>query len=174
MTLALIPFLGAASAALPACVPPTGERLLNLGIRAHGHSFGGLTVVEWTASGWTLVSLSPAGLPIFTAVYAEDANGAGTTAVSAPAFPEMEPYLELLPFDRDLRLLAADSEPDCAWGRARILHRSVRTLWRGSPGPARVEMREVGSFTLTDPWRGYTLTVVPVAVPVAREAGVGP
>ena len=190
--------LSAALAAPPPCPLPTGEHVVTLGIASHGHSFGGLGVVDFSGEDWTLTALSPAGPAIFSVVHE-----AGLTTVQS-AFPEWTPLLGQLPFDRDLRLLhtptsetcevrppaappptgttggAVSTSTDVAATRAadaptpaplrgRIVVHGTTRRWRGAPGPARVTA-EGDKLVLTDPLRGYTLTVVEAR----EEAEVSP
>lgn len=178
--------LSAALAATPPCPLPTGEHVVTLGIASHGHTFGGLGIVDFSGEDWTLTALSPAGPAIFSVVHE-----AGLTTVQS-AFPEWTPLLAQLPFDRDLRLLHTPTTETCevlppsapppagtgavgAWSdvaavraaaaptpaplRGRIVVHGTTRRWRGAPGPARVTA-EGDKLVLTDPLRGYTLTVV--------------
>lgn len=145
--------LATALAALPACPAPTGEHIVTLGIAAHGHSFGGLGVVDFAGEDWSLTALSPAGPALFTVTHTD-----GVTTVNS-AFPEWSSVLGQLPFARDLVLLHTVTSTSCAVGGSRILVRPDRRLWRGAPGTARVQ-EAGGKAVLTDPLRGYTLTIV--------------
>ena len=143
----------AAWAVLPPCAPLSGEHIVTLGITAHGHSFGGLGIVEFREPDWTFTALSPAGPAMFTIQHI-----AGETQVWS-AFPEWTPWLAAMPFDRDLRLIHSEDRSTCSAGTGRLVVRPDRQLRRGAPGPARVVVREDGARVLTDSWRGYTLTM---------------
>jgi len=189
---AMILALSAALATPPPCPLPAGEHVVTLGIASHGHTFGGLGVVDFSGEDWTLTALSPAGPAIFSVVHER-----GLTTVQS-AFPEWTPLLAQLPFDRDLRLLhtptaetcevvppsptasfAAPSAPSPEPGaskdpappplRGRIVVHGTPRRWRGAPGPARVTA-DGDKLVLTDPVRGYTLTVVEAP----EEAEVSP
>lgn len=147
--------LGAALAApLPACPPPVEERLYSLGIRVHGHTLGGLAAVAFPAGAdFRLVALSPAGPALFSV----QRKGALTTVDAA--FPEWRPWLEALPFERDLRLVDDARSASCADPGGRIHVRGEIRRWRGTGGPARARVDADGRWVVHDPLRGYTLTL---------------
>lgn len=147
-------FLGlAAHPGLPACTAPTGDRLYTLAISVAGHTLGGLGAVAFGPDSFQLVALSPTGPELFTVARSGD-----QTTLTA-AFPAWEPWLARLPFERDLRLVAPDRAQTCRDGTATVRVDGPVRRWRGRGGPARAELGEDGRWTVTDPRRGYTLTL---------------
>lgn len=155
--MSLLLLLVAGATALPACPDADDDRLYSLAMTIRGHSVGGLAAVSLTADGFTLAALSPAGPELFTV------RRAGTTTTVSSPLPEWTPWLERLPFERDLRLVSPTITGSCARadGRIRVVDSGRR--WRGHGGPARAAQDAEGRWVLHDPWRGYTL--------ILKEAG---
>ena len=143
----------------PAALAPAEGRVLQFGIEIGGRSLAGLAVVDLSAEGARLQALTSFGTEVFRVE-----AGPGGTAVAA-ADPAWVEALARLPIERDLRLALGWSCPDgrCAAGEGRVEERAVEggveRIWRGPEGPATARIRG-NRAVLTDPVRGYTLTLV--------------
>jgi hypothetical protein len=160
--------------AYASCALPLIEgAAVTVGIQVHGHQFGGMGIVTLHDQDWSLTLLSPGGLKMFSAQgrYAADSPelpGTITTGLDA-----WRPWLEALPFGRDLRTAFATTDGACgSGGTGGQLHTRVHTFkadgvetigwqrcWRGSGGKAYAELLP-GRIVLHDRRRGYTLTIV--------------
>lgn len=141
--------------ARPPCPVPQGDHVYAMAIEAHGLSVAGLAAVSFGDDAFALVALSPAGIELF------GVKRTGETTTVDAAFPEWKPWLERLPFERDLTLVATAVTHSCRADSGSVLLGEVRR-WRGKGGPARASAVD-DRWTVRDPLRGYTLTL--------REAG---
>ncbi len=143
-------------------IAPPAQRLEvvhQFAIHTRGRSFAGLGVAVFEGERVDFVALSPAGTEIFSV-----SHQAGEAQITAPD-PAWIPWLERLPFHRDLALVFAWSCPEgrCAVAGGRLRERrladgSLRRTWRGPEGPVRAEIHE-GQAIVLDPRRGYQVTV---------------
>lgn len=138
----------------PVTVLPPFQGTDGFVIRAGDRTMGGAAVVEVGDGGFALIGLAPSGTALFTV---RDA-GTGQIEVTAPD-PAMADVLRRIPTRRDLWLLYRWRCPDRCRAEGGVLTlRGGEVRWRGRGGPARV-VREGSKATLTDPRRGYSLTV---------------
>lgn len=147
----MMSLLSALALATP-CPPPVApEAPVQLGIDLRGHAVGGLAIVRLDGETWSLNLLSPMGLELF------GLSGPPQRVDSAPE--AWRPWLERLPFERDLRLAFTPVEARCAVADGRMRPRADGAHWRGAGGPARLE-RAGDRLVITDRRRGYALTLV--------------
>ena len=165
-TLALLALLGCAPKHSLELAPARQERVVQFAIQAQGHSFAGLIAAVFEGDGVEVAALTPAGTELFRV-----ARHGDQVEVHSPD-EDWTPWLERLPFDRDLPLVFLW---DCPQGRC-VVHDGVlrqrsteagglvRT-WRGSAGPVSATIVE-GRAVISDPRRGYTVTLVGEAIHV--------
>jgi hypothetical protein len=131
-------------------VETSGQFLLH----AFDRDIAGTAVVTVDDAGWSLLGLGPTGNAWFGVRSAD-----GAIAVQAPD-DAMARVLERLPLERDLWLLYRWQCPAlCRTDGGTIRVEGERVSFRGRGGPATV-VRTEGRSVLTDPRRGYTLTVL--------------
>jgi hypothetical protein len=153
MVTALLLAFGCAHRA-PATVLPPFEGTDGFVIRAGERSLGGAAVVEVDDTSFALIGLAPSG----TALFAVRGDSGGEVEVSAPD-PAMADVLARIPVRRDLWLLYRwRCEGRCRAEEGVLTVQDGVVRWRGRGGPARVA-RTDGRATLTDPRRGYSITV---------------
>ena len=166
MTILLLALLGCVHA--PPVAPLEGRRevVCQFAIAAHGQRFAGLMAAALTPEGVEVSALTPAGTELFHV-----ASRGGVTEVAAPD-PAWEPWLERLPFRRDLSLVFAWSCPTgrCAAGGGVLTERAlpgggIERVWRGPDGPVVGEIVP-GRAVLTDARRGTTVTLAGEAIRV--------
>lgn len=151
--------LGCAARHVPVESAPPGEAVLQLALTFGDNTIAGLAAMDLQPESLDLQALTPAGVALFT-VHSQDFE----TTVSAPD-PDWAKVLELLPFERDMRLILEWSCPSgsCDADPGRVRERSVdggvERRWRGPGGPATVRL-EPGRAELSDPRRRYTLVLV--------------
>ncbi|MCB9764723.1 MAG: hypothetical protein H6739_33415 [Alphaproteobacteria bacterium] len=153
-----------ALALLLSCAPhappkPPLEAVTQLALTRSGHSLAGLAAISVTPDLAQLQVISAGGVELFSV----QATPEDVTA-QAPD-PELAGLIERVPFYRDLSLVFTWRCPEArcqvGGGRLRVERDAGRTLlhWRGPGGPATVAL-ERGRATLSDPRRGYVLTVL--------------
>lgn len=131
-------------------VETTGQFLLG----AFGRQIAGTAVVTVNDTSWALLGLGPTGNAWFT-VRSVD----GEVDVTAPD-DGMAQVLGRIPLERDLWLLYRWSCADrCRADGGTLVTDGDTVQWRGHGGPATV-VRTGARAVLTDPRRGYTLTVL--------------
>lgn len=150
---------------LPPCdIPAIVDQVYTVGIAAHGHTIGGTGVLTMDGGRWSLMLLSPGGLALFTA--------SGPPDTVTTGIPAWAPYLERLPFARDM-LLAFSVGERCTAGGGTLRTRGTSTRWRG-PGGRAIAEHAPDRVIVHDPLRGYTLTLVPAVPAAASPAQEGP
>jgi len=123
-------------------------------LAAHGHVLAGTALVATHDGVATLHALAPTGTDLFQVTV--DAGGA---AITSPD-DDLAARLRKIPFDRDLSVLyrLRCDAPRCKAERWRLVRRPDGWRVRGPGGPATL-VRDGDRWRLTDPVRGYTLTV---------------
>ncbi len=142
------------------------EVVCQFAIAAHGHAFAGMMAGVIEDGGVEVAALTPAGTELFRV-----SRWGDQVEVSAPD-PDWEPWLSRLPFDRDLPLVL---QWDCPHGRCAVeggvLRQAptddggVERRWRGPGGPATAVIHP-GKAVVSDPRRGYTVTLAGEAIHV--------
>jgi hypothetical protein len=159
-----------ASARASCTLPVIEDAAVTVGIEVHGHTFGGMGIVNLRDQDWSLTLLSPGGLKMFSAQgrYAADMpSQPGTITTGLDAW---RPWLEALPFGRDLRTAFATTDGACGTeGKLQTRARAFKVdgvavpgwqrCWRGAGGKACAELLPE-RVVLHDRLRGYTLTIV--------------
>ena len=135
------------------------ERVCQFAIQAHGHSFAGLMAAVLEDGGVEVSAMTPAGTELFRV-----ARLGEQVDVRAPD-PSWVPWLERLPFDRDLALVFLWGCPveRCAVEGGVVTQRPldgggiVRT-WRGPAGAVSAVIQP-GKAVISDTRRGYVVTL---------------
>jgi hypothetical protein len=142
------------------------EVVCQFAIAAHGRSFAGLMAAVIEDGGVEVAALTPAGTELFRV-----ARRGELVRVSAPD-PSWEPWLERLPFDRDLPLVLQWHCPvaRCLVEGGVLAQRpledgGVERRWRGPGGPVSATIHQ-GKAVVVDPRRGYTVTLAGEAIHV--------
>jgi len=142
------------------------ETVCQFAIAAHGYSFAGLMAAVFEDGGVEVAALTPAGTELFRV-----ARRGGQVELSAPD-PSWEPWLERMPFDRDLPLVLQWHCPveRCAVHGGVLTQQSLedgglQRSWRGPGGPVSATIHP-GKAVITDPRRGYTVTLAGEAIHV--------
>lgn len=142
------------------------EVVCQFAIQAHGHSFAGTMAAVFEDGGVEVAALTPAGTELFRVARSGDA-----VEVHAPD-EDWEPWLERLPFDRDLPLVLYWHCPvdRCAVEGGVLRQRSLddgglERSWRGPGGPVTAIVHP-GKAVITDPRRGYVVTLAGEAIHV--------
>ncbi len=150
----ILAFFLACAARSPAAVGPPVETTSAFLLEAFGRKLGGTAVVSVTDADWALLGLGPGGAAVFSV-----RSAAGAVTATAPD-EAMAAALGKMPLERDLWLLYRWQCADRCRTDGGVLDRDGdRLAWRGRGGPASI-VRTEGRAVLTDPRRGYRLTVV--------------
>ncbi len=142
------------------------ERVCQFAISAHGRSFAGVMAAVLEDGGVEVAALTPAGTELFRV-----SQQGQDVEVSAPD-ASWEPWLERLPFQRDLPLVFLWHCPveRCAVEGGVLSQRALpggglERRWRGPGGPVTATITP-GRAVIVDPRRGYTVTLAGDAVHV--------
>jgi hypothetical protein len=142
------------------------EVICQFAIAAHGHSFAGTMAAVLEDGGVEVAALTPAGTELFRV-----ARQGAQVEVSAPD-PAWVPWLEKLPFDRDLPLVLQWHCPveRCAVEGGVLRQRTLEDgglerRWRGPGGPVSATIH-TGKAVITDDRRGYVVTIAGEAIHV--------
>ncbi len=143
------------------CPPVEIESFLQFAIRAHGHTLGGNAAVSIDQENFALTALSGAGTELFS-VQVQPSEGGRITEVRS-AFPEWKPWLERLPFQRDLVVALNPATEACElpFGtlRTSVTSDGWKRKFRGAGGRV-TAVRAGNSILVRDRKRGYRLTMV--------------
>lgn len=151
-------------------LPQIEGAAVTVGIQVRGHQFGGMGIVTLHDQDWSLTLLSPGGLKMFSAQGRYAADSAGVPDTVTTGLDAWRPWLEALPFGRDLRTAFATTDGACGTGGQIHTRRHTfridgvdtpgwKRCWRGSGGKAYADLLP-GRIVLHDRLRGYTLTIV--------------
>jgi hypothetical protein len=166
----LFALLSSANAYASCTLPDVEDAPVSVGIEVHGHTFGGMGIVSLHDQDWSLTLLSPGGLKLFSAQGRYAAESPGQPGTISTGLDAWRPWLEALPFGRDLRTAFATTDGACGdEGKLRTRTHTftvngVETLgwqrcWRGAGGKVYAEVLPE-RVVLYDRLRGYTLTIV--------------
>lgn len=151
--IAALTLVGSTLAAVQPCPAPQTPDTVQVGLDFHNHKLGGIGLPMLDGDQWSMTLLSPVGLELFSV------EGPPNTVRSAPE--SWAPWLERLPFERDLRVAFTPvTEGRCrvAGGtiRGRVTEDGVRRKWRG-PGGGVKAVVVGGRVEMRDRRRGYAL-----------------
>jgi len=138
----------------PVCADPAvEERVVSMGLTTFGHGMVGTAVATVSGGRWSLTLLAPGGVEMFTA--------SGPPTVVATGIEAWRPWLEGMPFERDLWLTWGDvPEGGCTLTDGGSLTRvGTGVRYVGPAGRARRRDDE-GRVEVRDARRHYRLTLV--------------
>jgi hypothetical protein len=166
ISLALLALLGCAPKHTLEIRDTRQEYVCQFAIQAHGHGFAGTMAAVLDSGGVEVAALTPAGTELFRV-----ARHGDEVEVRAPD-ADWVPWLERLPFDRDLPLVLLWHCPvqRCAVEGGVLRQRTlddggIERSWRGPGGPVSATVHQ-GKAVITDSRRGYVVTLAGEAIHV--------
>lgn len=164
IALALLVLLGCAPKHTLEIMDTRQERVCQFAITAHGHSFAGLMAAVLEDGGVEVAALTPTGTELFRV------SRHGEQVVVRAPDPGWVPWLERLPFERDLPLVFLWSCPaERCWVEGGVVRQEstddgglVRS-WRGPGGPVSATIHP-GRAVISDTRRGYVVTLAGEAI----------